>query len=76
MLETTQEKQNEGVPLLVGKRIKHRFSDGNEYKGVVISVVPGFGDWYNVKYEQEEAVYAYNLAEDYRNRDLQLLIGQ
>ncbi|WAR10687.1 hypothetical protein MAR_035763 [Mya arenaria] len=62
----TAEKVEEGVPLLVGKKIKHKFSDGKEYKGFVISVVPSFGEWYNVKYDNDDAIYAYNLCQDYK----------
>ena len=72
--EPTEEKQQENIPLLVGKNVKHSFSDGIEYKGYVISVVPGFGEWYNVKYEGDDSIYAYNLYEDYKQGDLQLFV--
>lgn len=55
------------IPLFVGKSIKHRFEDST-YTGKVISVVPGFPEWYNVKYDNDPAVYAYNLKEDYKKR--------
>lgn len=70
----THEIASEGIPLLVNKKIKHKFSDGVVYKGNVISVVPGFPHWYNVKYENDSAVYAYNLFEDYKNGDLKIII--
>lgn len=73
--ETPEKQHQEGIPLLVGKHVKHKFSDGIEYKGYVISVVPGFGDWYNVKYDGDTAIYAYNLIKDYEQGDLQLMIG-
>lgn len=60
----TREKEIVGIPLLVGKDIEHKFVDGKDerlYKGKVISVVPGFSQWYNVKYENDDAIYAYNL---------------
>ena len=58
-------------PLLVNKTIKHRFT-GNDawYDGHVISVVPGFTEWYNVKYDGDEAIYVYRLQEDYEQGDL------
>ena len=62
------------LPLFVGKRIQHTFSGGNVYKGYVISIVPGFPEWYNVKYENDPAIYAYNLREDYQNGDVQIII--
>lgn len=70
----THEIASEGIPLLVNKKIEHKFSDGVVYKGNVISVVPGFPHWYNVKYENDSAVYAYNLFEDYKNGDLKIII--
>ncbi|KAH3859500.1 hypothetical protein DPMN_102317 [Dreissena polymorpha] len=47
----THEKQSTGIPVLVGKFIEHTFLEGAErkvYNGNVISVVPGFDEWYNV----------------------------
>ena len=38
--------QKEKIPLSVYKNVTHKFSDGIENKGNVISVVPGFGDWW------------------------------
>ncbi|CAC5383514.1 unnamed protein product [Mytilus coruscus] len=62
--EPTHENATQGRPLLVGKTIKHSFSDGNIYDGYVISIVPGFSMWYNVKYEMDDAIYAFNLVDD------------
>ena len=44
------------------------------YRGKVISVVPGFPNWYNTKYEEDEVIYAINLVEDYKNGELQLIV--
>lgn len=74
LMVPTEEKHQSNVPLLVGKKVSHKFSDGAEYIGTVISVVPGFCEWYNIKYQNDEAIYAYNLAEDYRNGDLKLVL--
>lgn len=71
----THEIASEGIPLLVNKKIEHKFSDGVVYKGNVISVVPGFPHWYNVQYENDSAVYAYNLFEDYKNGDLKIKLS-
>ena len=76
--EETVETKSHGVPLLVGKSVKHQFKEGESnlkaYKGKVISVVPGFPNWYNIKYEEDEAIYAFNLVQDYKNGDLQLVV--
>ncbi|KAK3092123.1 hypothetical protein FSP39_025387 [Pinctada imbricata] len=72
--EVTTERVHPDVPLFVGEKIDHTFSDGIVYKGYVISGVPGFPLWYNVKYEGDEAIYAYNLAEDYKSGDVQIVV--
>lgn len=59
-LRVTTEKNLPDVPLLVGKRVKHTFADGVTYKGKVLCV------WYNVQYENDEAIYVYNLIENYK----------
>ncbi|XP_060582463.1 uncharacterized protein LOC132738872 [Ruditapes philippinarum] len=66
------ERERRGVPLLVGKRIEHQFQD-ETYIGRVISVVPGYPDWYNVVYDNDVAVYTYKLLDDYRNKDLKII---
>ena len=73
--EPTTEKTRWNHPFTGGKKVKHTFSDGKAYKGHVISVVPGFGEWYNVRYDNDDSIYAYNLCEDYKQGDLQLFIG-
>lgn len=73
------EPQRIKTPLLVGKRVKHRFSDGN-YTGRVISVVPGFVSFYNIVYDNDVAedgitkcVYTYKLLDDYKKGDLEII---
>lgn len=63
---------------LTGKRIKHKFQESNgkfkNYKGHIISQVPGFPEWFNIVYDNEpNIVYTYNLTEDIANKDLQVL---
>lgn len=72
----TVEEQTDNLPLLVCKNIEHKFSDDETYKGLVISVVPGFPKWYNVKYDGDDAVYAYNLHHDYKNGDLRIMVSR
>lgn len=73
------EPQRIKTPLLVGKRVKHRFSDGN-YTGRVISVVPGFVSFYNIVYDNDVAedgitkcVYTYKLSDDCKKGDLEII---
>ena len=69
------ERHEEGIPSLVGINVKHKFSDGIKHIGCVISVVPGFSDWYNIKYDGDIAIYAYNLCKYYKEGDLELLFS-
>ena len=61
-------------PLLVGKRVLHKFDEG-EWIGKVISVVPGYVEWYNIIYEGDNSVYTYRLQENYSKGDLRIMIG-
>ena len=72
--EVTSEINQPDIPLFVDKTIEHEFSDGKKYIGKVISVVPGFPLWYNIKYEDDDAIYAYNIAEDYKSGDVKILV--
>ncbi|KAK3103507.1 hypothetical protein FSP39_019719 [Pinctada imbricata] len=66
---STSETKSKKTPLLVLKRIKHKF-ENDWYYGEVVSVVPGFTDWYNVKYDNDPAIYVYRLQDDYELGDL------
>ena len=68
-----EEKVVESMPLLVGKRIKHTFEQG-KWNGRVISVVPGFPDWYNCVYDEDTSVYTYRLLEDYRHGQVRIIV--
>ncbi|XP_072170908.1 uncharacterized protein [Diadema setosum] len=63
---------DEGVPLLVGRRINHKFQEG-DYNGKVLSCVPGYPEWFNVKYDNDDAIYSCKLNEDYKNGDIKIL---
>jgi len=69
----TEEKRDTRKPLLVGKHIKHKF-DNKWYFGQVLSVVPSFIEWYNVKYTDDPAVYVFKLQEDYAAGDLKIVL--
>ena len=68
---TSEKPAGTGV-LLVGKTVDHQFTD-KVYRGRVLSVVPGFSTWYNIKYKDDPAVYVYQLQEDYQNGDLTIV---
>ena len=74
LVEPTSEKHRRDIPLFVGKEVSHKFADGKTYKGYVISMVPGYSEWYNLKYENNPSVYSFNLVEEYKNGDLQLRV--
>ena len=65
------------IPILVGKRTEHRFTENKKlvvYNGTVVSQVPGFSEWYNVVYDNEpDTVYTYKLLEDYHDGDLKVV---
>ena len=70
----SSEHGNATCPLLVGKRVSHLFQDnGGLFTGRVISVVPGFPEWYNIKYDGDDAIYSYRLQDEYRAEDLKIL---
>lgn len=71
----TSEVKYSDVPLLVGKVVEHTFADKQTYKGKVLGVVPGFPTWYNIKYENDDAIYAYNLLDDYRKGELKIVFS-
>ncbi|WAR06270.1 hypothetical protein MAR_021639 [Mya arenaria] len=61
------------VPLIVGQKIRHCQLVNEErvwVDGKVISQVPGYHSWYNVKYVGDAAIYTYTLMDDYKQGDL------
>ena len=66
-------KERISAPLLTGKRIAHRFSDGTIYNGLVISQVQGFPAWFNCKYDNDDSIYMYRLVDDLNSGDLEIL---
>lgn len=75
LIGETTENEVVGIPLLVGKTVDHKFTDQTyRYRGKVISVIPGFQMWYNIQYEGNQAIYAYNLHVDYEKGDLQIVV--
>ena len=70
---SSQEASTSNQPLLVSKKVSHKFEGDIWYTGKVISVVPGFPSWYNVKYDGDTAIYSYKLLEEYKNGDLKIV---
>ncbi|ELT88809.1 hypothetical protein CAPTEDRAFT_217367, partial [Capitella teleta] len=56
--------------ILTGKRVRHRFSaeDGSHeldwHSAKVINQVPGFQEWWNLKYDGDDCIYTYRLEYD------------
>lgn len=80
-METAPEPFNEieilyNPKLLVGKQIKHRFinEDGSLawYDGLVFNLIDR--ETYEVIYDDEDEVYEFELLQDYRKGDLQLIM--
>lgn len=62
---------------LVGQNVRHKFdNEGNEewFEGRVISQVPGFESWFNTVYRNDDAVYTFQLMEDYCNGGLVIIL--
>ena len=68
--------EEESCPaLLVVKHVTHHFSTEGvqrSYAGLVISRVPGYPEFYNIKYDDDPNIYTYKLMEDYINGDLHI----
>jgi hypothetical protein len=47
--------------------------DPTAYNGIVISQVPGFPSWFNVKYDTDDDIYTYELGVDYESGDLTVI---
>ena len=60
-----------GTPSILGN--KHKFDDGIWYSGKVISQVPGYPEWYNVVYDNDESIYLYQLRTNLEAGDLTIL---
>ena len=80
---TVAHEESVAIPLLVGKTVKHYMHNEIEYGGIelvpytgkVISQVPGFPEWFNIVYKDDDAVYSYRLVDDYRQNNLEIIPG-
>ncbi|WAR13431.1 hypothetical protein MAR_027611 [Mya arenaria] len=71
------QETGDSVPLLVGQNISHCQLVDEErvwFSGKIISQVPGYPVWYNVKYVGDPAIYTYKLLEDYQQGDLKIIV--
>ena len=62
------------MPLLIDKDVEYIFGNGQVYRGHVISVVPGYTSWYNIKYVDDQAVYTCQLRQDYMGGILKIVV--
>ena len=64
---------------LIGKKIIHRFEDKGkmtEYHATVISTVPGYPQWFNLKYDgDQENIYVDKLEESLDNGDANVVLS-
>ena len=63
------------TPFLIGKRVRHLFGEGEARQpneGKIISTVPGYPIWFNIKYSNDEAIYT--LLEDMEQGDLEIIV--
>ncbi|XP_045194875.2 uncharacterized protein LOC123550507 [Mercenaria mercenaria] len=50
------------------------YSDSDEAVDYPNKLVPGFPDWYNIKYSGDRAIYTYELMLEYKRGDLKLIV--
>ena len=63
--------------LQTGKWVNHYFSENDKHtfhRGYIISTVPGFNQWFNIVYDNDDNVYTYKLLDDYSNGDLEIIV--
>jgi len=56
-LEDSGEKT---IASLIGKRVQHEFNEDGKnvlYLGKIISTVPGYPSWVNIKYDNDDSIY-------------------
>ena len=76
-MERSNSEDIVSIPLLKGKSVIHYYSEGDErvpYRGTVISQVPGFPSWFNIKYDGDSAIYSYKLVDDYKEGNLEIVV--
>lgn len=68
----------EETHMLVGKRVKHiQVEEGERtpYYGKILSQVPGYPEWFNIIYDDDDSVYTYHrLDEDFERGDIEILV--
>lgn len=62
---------------MLGRTVEHQFEteDGlkNGWKGLVLARAPIMPTWFFITYEKDPVLYMYQLLEDYKEGDLQIL---
>ncbi|KAL3880376.1 hypothetical protein ACJMK2_032620 [Sinanodonta woodiana] len=73
--------------MLVGKTVLHTFEEKDDkiltkrkiltkkkYKGYEISTVPHFNHRFNIKYQDDPAIYTYKLLDEMKNGDFEIVV--
>lgn len=62
---------------ILGRAVEHQFEmdDGSKdgWKGLVLAKAPIMPTWFFITYEKDPVLYMYQLLEDYKEGDLQIL---
>lgn len=62
---------------MLGRAVEHQFEteDGSKsgWKGLVLARAPIMPTWFFITYEKDPVLYMYQLLEDYKEGDLQIL---
>lgn len=62
---------------MLGRAVEHQFEmdDGSKdgWKGLVLAKAPIMPTWFFITYEKDPVLYMYQLLEDYKEGDLQIL---
>lgn len=63
--------------MMLGRAVEHQFemADGSQdgWKGLVLARAPIMPTWFFITYEKDPVLYMYQLLEDYKEGDLQIL---
>ena len=74
-IETTDDTTKQNV-CLIGRRIEHMFDvDGNDtiFYGKIISTVPGYPAWVNIKYDGDDSIYVERIQKAIRSGEAKLM---
>lgn len=78
-------EDQERSSFLIGKRIEHELLEKDEedpddegvlkqYEATVISSVPGFPSWFNIKYDGDDAIYVERLHQELEKGNMKIKV--